>query len=133
MVELGYVLKWAIQMQYFHSKKCTGLLIPTKEESKGHGLFRHIHFKCTACNVETVRATENPNKTSDLNVGAVWGTLATGNTFSHLEEQLACMNIPPMTKPTFQRIETELGEVNITFNVIIPITKQIDFESAQQR
>lgn len=111
IVELGYVLKWAIQMQFFHSKKCSGVLIPHKEESKGHGLVRYIHFKCTACEVETVHTTEDPKNSSELNIGAVWGTLATGSTYGHFEEQLSCMNIPPMTKTSFMHLENKLGKV----------------------
>lgn len=111
VVELGYVLKWSIQMQFFHSKKCRGLFIPFKEESRGHGLVRHLHFKCTMCQDVTIRATEDPKNGSEINIGAVWGTLATGNTYSHLEEQLACMNVPPISKTIFLQIENNLGKV----------------------
>lgn len=113
IVDLGFVLKWAISLQYRHSKHCDGTLYPYKEESRGLGLVSYIKFKCTLCDVIVVHPTEDPNKhVSHINVGAVWGTLATGSTYSHLEEQLACMDIPPIPKKMFIDIENSLGEVS---------------------
>lgn len=112
IVDLGYVLSWAVPLQHDHSKKCEGRLYLSREHSRGLGLARRMQFSCTVCSDKLEFATERPeNKVSLMNYGAVWGTLSTGSTFGNLEELLCSMNIPPMRKSTFQSIEEELGEV----------------------
>lgn len=113
IVQLGFVLKWAMRLQYDHSKTCTGgLLYASNEIRRGLGLVSHIVFNCTMCDVEIIKSTENPAlPKSVINNGAVWGALGTGSTYGHLEEQLSCMNIPSLNKYTFYKIEKELSEV----------------------
>lgn len=102
IVRLGFVLKWAIVLQYNHSKKCTGgMLYIHKGLRRGLGLISHILFKCTMCDEEILKSTEDPNlRNSVINNGAVWGTLATGSTHGQLEELLSCMDIPSLNKYT---------------------------------
>lgn len=113
IVQLGYLLNWAIRIQYNHAKSCTGgLLYPSREITRGLGLISHIEFKCNACDIEIVKATEDPNfKQSVINTGAVWGTLATGGTFGHLEELLNCMNVPCLNKYTYSIKEKSLQKL----------------------
>lgn len=116
-MQLGYVLKWSIQLQYVHSKQCTsGMLCVSREIRRGLDLVSHIVFKCTMCDTEIVQSTENPNlQKSVINTGAVWGTLATGSTYGHLEEQLTCMDIPCFNKYHFYKIEGELQKASIQY------------------
>lgn len=125
IVDLGYILSWAIKLQYDHSKICTcGEIYVQKEISKDMGLTSCIIFACTQCDVIIRRYTENPQKTvSEINYGAVWGTMATGSTCGHLEEQLSCMNIPPMPANMFYNIEKILGLVSI--GIYQPVLNQI--------
>ena len=44
-------------------------------------------------------------------VQAVLGQVATGGGAEHLEEQLACLQIPSVTKATFIQLERHLGNV----------------------
>ena len=42
-------------------------------------------------------------------MGAVWGQMATGGGQRSLNEFMASINVPGMSKPTFNRIETQIG------------------------
>lgn len=91
IVELEYVLNWAITLQYEHSKICSGgRLYIHKEVRKHKGLTSAVIFNCTQCSAIIQHETENPNKpVSEINYGAVWGTMATGSTCGHLENYSA--------------------------------------------
>jgi len=116
IVELGYVLDWAIKLQYKHSKKCTlGMLSVKEEKRRGTGLTSTIVFHCNMCSEIISFQTEDPTRPkSKINVGAVWGTLANGTSYEHLNELLSCMDIPNMNRPMFYDLENELGKVIIT-------------------
>lgn len=115
IVELGYVLDWATNLQFSHSKICTMGIIKVKEEiRKSNGLTSVIVFDCSACNKIYTFCTENPKRDkSVINIGAVWGTLASGSTYGHMTEFLSCMDIPRMPKAMFYSIESDLGKVYI--------------------
>lgn len=74
------MLDWALNLQFNHAKTCTsGQLYVVKENRKAQGLLSTIVFNCTMCSAIFEFHTENHNKTvSDINYGAVWGTLSTG-------------------------------------------------------
>lgn len=56
--------------------------------------------------------TENPNRPDLLiNTGAVWGTMATGSTYSHFSELVSCMDVPTMPEKMFYELENKSGEV----------------------
>ncbi|XP_018570195.1 uncharacterized protein LOC108910152 [Anoplophora glabripennis] len=112
IVELGYVLEWATSLQFNHSKICSvGKLIIVEEIQKGKGLTSTIIFQCNFCDERYAYDTENPNRPkSAINVGAVWGTLATGSSYEHMTEFLSCMNIPAMNGKLFYELEAELGK-----------------------
>lgn len=113
IVDLTYVLNKTIDLQYDHSKKCTtGKLLIKKEIGRGKGLVSIIEFECDMCKTTLSLHTENPEKVSVINTGAVWGALATGSSYEYLSELLACMDVPQMNKRTFYQLEEELGEVS---------------------
>lgn len=61
IVDLGYLLKWAIDFQYEHSKICThGKLHLTRESNDG--LPSTLFFKCNVCHREYKKYTTNPKK-----------------------------------------------------------------------
>ena len=55
--------------------------------------------------------THNNDTHYTTNVQAVLGQVATGGGGEHLEEQLACLQIPSVTKTTFIQLEPHLGTV----------------------
>nr|CAH7733841.1 unnamed protein product [Callosobruchus chinensis] len=110
IVDLKYVLQWALDLQVQHSRTCTVGRLKIKDESRFNlGLASCITFKCNYCDIEIKKYTEDPDLKSNINYGAVWGALSTGNTFSHLKELLSMMDIPPMAYSTFQKIENDLA------------------------
>lgn len=113
IVDLNYVLSWALPAQKMHSRICTqGTLLPVREENRGTGLVSTITLACNTCDKQYKYTTENPTrKPSKINTGAVWGTLATGSTYGHLLEFLSVLNIPPFTYHLFSNIENCLGEL----------------------
>lgn len=118
IVEIAYVLKWAMNIQFLHSKQCSGVLYPYKELAVGLGIVRKIFFKCTVCDINFEKTTEDPNKKhSVLNMGTVWGNLAIGGTFGHLEEQLACLDIPQISKKVYIQTENTLAQVRTIINM----------------
>lgn len=50
------------------------------------------------------------NTRYSVNVGAVWGQMATGGGQRSFNEIMASINVPGISKPTFNRIETQLGD-----------------------
>lgn len=112
VVNLQYVLDWAMNLQLHHLSECTlGKMKLIDEKRNGMGLVSSLLFQCDVCKkVVTHFTDEIHNHKSVINVGAVWGTLSTGNTYTHLEELFACLDIPVMSYRTFHSIEQELSE-----------------------
>lgn len=83
-----------------------------EEVRRGRGLASTIIFQCNSCTTTYHFDTENPTREKSLiNVGAVWGTLASGSSYQTLNELLSCMDIPVMPPKLFYEIENELGKV----------------------
>lgn len=81
------------------------------------GLISILTFKCDVCGIIEECSTEDLKiEKSPLNYGAVWGTLSTGNTYTHLKELLSVLDIPCMSYKLYQQIEMELGD-NFTNNL----------------
>lgn len=113
IVELGYVINQILLIERTHTKRCTlGKLEIREEIRKCTGLVSKIVLSCNICSQIYSFVTENPNKNaSEINLGSVWGTVATGSTYNHTCELLSCMNIPNMPQKQFQEYENNLGEV----------------------
>ncbi|KAK5644983.1 hypothetical protein RI129_006283 [Pyrocoelia pectoralis] len=111
IVELGYVLQTVLDIQYNHCLTCTfGKIIVQHEIRTSQGLVSTVALRCTMCNKMFHISTEEPRQYGSLiNLGAVWGTLATGSTYSHCNEFLSCLDIPMIPEKFFSRIELELG------------------------
>lgn len=121
IVNLEYVLDWALELQIQHYKRCTcGKLYLWKEVTDG--LVSKLFFKCTMCNITIIKSTHDDDNTTHnsprdcenkfpVNTGAVWGTLSTGSCHSHLEQLCTIMDIPPMSFRKFHKIEENLGNV----------------------
>ncbi|XP_072390322.1 uncharacterized protein [Diabrotica undecimpunctata] len=109
IVDLHYVIQWALNLQFAHSKVCTmGNLQIIDEKHKG--LVSTVILLCNMCGYKTEKSTENPCEQSTINYGAVWDTLSTGGTDVQLTGLLGALDIPSISYRLFHNIEIELGD-----------------------
>ena len=108
-------LRQYIHLLTEHSASC-GVPLSFLGESSRHGLASVFVSQCPKCH-SIIRSdtssmmTYNSNSHYTTNVQAVLGQVATGGGGEHLEEQLACLQIPSVTKATFIQLERQLGAV----------------------
>ena len=98
-----------------HAASC-GVPISFLGESSRHGLATVFVSQCSKCHSifrcdTSSMVTHNDKSHYTTNVQAVLGQVATGGGAEHLEEQLACLQIPSVTKATFIQLERHLGTV----------------------
>ena len=94
-----------------HNQQCGG-----KCEIYREGLASIFEVSCDSCEdkftMETstkIAGSKGINNRYSVNVGAVWGQMATGGGQRKLNEMMASIGIPSMSKGTFIRIETQIG------------------------
>ncbi|KAJ8313214.1 hypothetical protein KUTeg_009233 [Tegillarca granosa] len=87
-------------------------------EVKTNGLSSVLMAKCQGCHQKFKFETSpqllnnrNKSKHYDVNVRAVWGSMATGGGLAHLNESLATLNSPGMSQQTYTTIEQEIGNM----------------------
>ena len=90
-------------------------------ECRRQGLNSMLISKCPKCNKLFKLNTSQQLQIGQgyhfsTNIGAVLGQIATGGGSAHLEEQLACVDVPSISKPHFIKLEEALGH---TFNTIV--------------
>ncbi|CAH1114816.1 unnamed protein product [Psylliodes chrysocephalus] len=115
IVDIDYFMKRSMSLQLKHSKRCTsGYLQLIKEERVG--LQSRFILKCNFCEKDLDIYNEEPSneKSSTLNKAVVWGTLATGSTYSHTDKLFSVLNIPFISKYSFYKIQRELSTVKIS-------------------
>lgn len=72
--------------------------------ARPHGLKNQFFFKCGNCNFESFIWSEPPpEKSLDVNIGAVAGTILTGAGYTQLQESCAAMNIKCMGRKTYEK------------------------------
>lgn len=114
IVDIHHLMSNAMRLQINHNKSCTGGRLEYFEE-KRNGLISSFLYKCNVCEKEVVLETEpttTPSKKNTLNYAAVWGTLATGSCYAHLQELLSVMDVPPLPRKMFFEHQRELGSVS---------------------
>ena len=99
-----------------HSSNCTGVCRMVEEVHR-EGLASVFRVECDKCNEKflcesstKVKGSSGKKKRYAVNVGAVWGQVATGGGPSHLNEITAAMDIPGMHTKTFVGIEKQIGQ-----------------------
>ena len=85
-------------------------------ESSRYGLASVLVSQCQKCQsifrcYTSNKLTYNNNTHYTSNIQAVLGQIATGGRAEHLEEQLACVQVPVLTKVSFILLERTLGRV----------------------
>jgi len=79
--------------------------------TRAYGLKNQFFFKCRMCNFESSVWNEPPPKESlDINKEAVAGCILTGVGYTQLEESLAAMNIPCMSKKIYEKVHETITE-----------------------
>ena len=99
-----------------HTATCIDAHIQFLGESKRHGLVSTVLFKCCKCTkkfrlVSSSKVTVGKSCHYALNVGAVLGQISTGGGAAHLQEQMANVGVPGLSKNTFTRLERKLGKM----------------------
>lgn len=82
------------------------------EEVGREGLASVLLFQCDVCDQKfymkssvKVKGSGNKKNRYAVNIGAVWGQMATGGGHSTLSETAAALELPSMSKKTFINIE----------------------------
>ncbi|XP_069120879.1 uncharacterized protein [Argopecten irradians] len=83
-------------------------------EVSSMGLASILSFQCKGCKKDFLFNTSPKLETSqskhfDINVRAVWGSIATGNGNAHLNEFIATCDAPGLGQSSFQRIEHQIN------------------------
>ena len=123
-----------------HAASC-GVPIGFLSESSRHGLATVFVSQCSKCHsvlrCETSSMmTHNDESHYTTNVQAVLGQVATGGGAEHLEKQLACLQIPSITKVTFIQLERHLGTVFeqlVNDNLLAAGKEEIDLAIANSK
>lgn len=97
-----------------HSLNCTGSIVLYGETR--HGLATILKGHCSTCNY-TIKLESSPKVKGprgyaqwECNIAAVWGQMSTGGGHSRLEESLAVMGVPSMSKSSFISTERGIGK-----------------------
>ena len=83
-------------------------------ESHRHGLASVMVCQCPKCSklfrftTSEITSYSRTNHYS-VNIGATLGQIATGGGADHLKEQLACIQVPSLSTPTFVNLERIMG------------------------
>ena len=98
-----------------HAAEC-GVPVAFLGESSCYGLASVLVSRCQKyrslfCCYTSHKLTYNDKNHYTTNVQAVLGQIATGGGAEHWEEQLACVQIPAMTKVSFIELERSFGRV----------------------
>ena len=85
--------------------------ITLKTEINRSGLFSVLMIICQGCHKQfpMKNSDKQENALYDINVRAVWGTVASGGRPTDLNEILGTMNIPPMSETMFSSVEEQIG------------------------
>ena len=99
-----------------HGKQCEGYCFISSEVRRD-GLASVLEVSCDGCDEklaiessDKIVGSKGMNTRYSVNVGAVWGQMATGGGQRNLNEFMASINAPGMSKPTFNHIETQIGQ-----------------------
>ena len=85
-------------------------------EEACYGMASILAYKCSGCGENISFATSSKvdipsgGKYWTCNVAAVWGQMATGGGFNHLEESMSILGVPVMSKQSFIATEKTIGK-----------------------
>ena len=115
VIDLNCLSAGIQQISTGHNKTCKGEC-KINREVRREGLASVLEVTCDSCTMQTfiesstrIAGSEEIKGRYSVNVGAVWGQMATGGGQSGLNELLSSVNVPCMTKKTFCKIEEQIG------------------------
>ena len=85
-------------------------------EEACYGMASILAYKCSGYGENISFATSSKvdfpssGKYWSCNVAAVWGQMATGGGFNHLEESMGILGVPEMSKQSFIKTEQTIGK-----------------------
>ena len=85
-------------------------------EQARYGMASILAYKCSGCGKHISFATSSrvdipsSGKYWSCNMAAVWGQMATGGGFNHLEESMGILGVPVMSKQSFITTEQTIGK-----------------------
>lgn len=99
-----------------HGTKCKGKCSINKEVVR-EGLASVLEVTCDSCSTKSyiqsstqIAGSGEIKARYSVNAGAVWGQMVTGGGHQPLSEILASVNVPCMTKITYEKIENQIGQ-----------------------
>ncbi len=107
-------LKTFVSETSTHSGVCGGEIVLSGESKDG--IASVLTAQCKSCKLEINFPTSSKvagptgNNRWECNLSAVWGQMSNGGGHSHLEESMAVLGVPVMTKKTFMRTEKVIGK-----------------------
>lgn len=120
IVELDYVLQWALQAGSEHSRKCSN---PSFRVIRAYDAcaITSVIFECVTCGELFRRRTEDPANRNQIRRSLIVGTLISGGTHATTGELLAVCDIPWIAFKTFLNDEEKMDqtiaeEVEISLN-----------------
>lgn len=102
IVELDFVLSWALKLGSEHSKQCLDCRLVVTGENHS-SMVSTIFITCNTCGQSFYGKTENPLREHQIRKSAVWGSVVSGGTHHHAEEFLAHMDVPFLSHHTYNR------------------------------
>lgn len=109
IVDIHHFLQKSMNIQYDHSKKCTGGRISFRSE-RFKGIVSWMTFGCTECDQTWILSTE-PSNNPTLNKAFVWGTLTSGSYYAQTSHLLSIMDVHIMSSKLFRTTERVLGNI----------------------
>ena len=113
-----------------HSVKCSSA-VKFMGECQRQGLNSTLISKCPKCNkvfkFNTSQQLPIGGKFHySVNIGGILGQIATGGGSAHLDEQLACVDVPSISQPHFLKLERALGTMfeNIVAQGLLSASKK---------
>ena len=97
-----------------HSSSCKEEVTLVGESRDG--LASILKAQCTSCNMTIDFPTSSKvagptgNRRWECNLSAVWGQMAIGGGYNHLQESMAALGVPIMTKKSFVNTEKTIGK-----------------------
>ena len=98
-----------------HNPECQGKCSLTREVER-QGLASVLEVGCDSCeftcrfeSCPKIDGSKEINQRYSVNVGAVWGQMSIGGGHKPLNELLATMNVPGISKKSFLTIESQIG------------------------
>ena len=114
MIELAK-LNEIIELVTSHAKVCSSV-VSLVGETRRYGLASTLLCRCSKCSKTFRLETSSYVKIGKsqhyaVNVGATLGQISTGGGAAHLQEQMASIGVPSLSKNTYTILERKIGKI----------------------